>query len=91
VGALKLDQGFETRRGSGPYALPTLRDTSHIHVGRPWRLSTDIHVGDGFEPLLQLQLHIDSKLLLKKFSIITNINLTETGGKRRPRKHRILL
>ena len=35
-------EGFETRREPGPYALPALRGTSHIHVGRPWGLITDI-------------------------------------------------
>ena len=40
-------RGCETRREPGPYALPALQDTSHIHVGRPWGLITDIHVGDG--------------------------------------------
>jgi hypothetical protein len=36
-----------TRREPGPYALPALRDTSHIPVGRPWGLERGIHAAHG--------------------------------------------
>ena len=55
--------GCETRRESGPFALPALRDTSHIHVGRPWRLIIDIRVDDGLTPYSATPSVLNSRLI----------------------------
>jgi hypothetical protein len=42
---------FRTRREPGLSALPALRGTSHIPVGRPWGLDCRIHAADGPDPI----------------------------------------